>query len=124
MLKDVNIQTGYICPSFNNVVLFFLSGLTPHLGAGMRQFSKDNIVQQCGLLDSKGIRRIEAVKNLTDLLDTNKPPEMDTMLLTVPSRSSSSVKGTFRFVDPFGECIIIYVIKNHCGFAVSYLKEP
>eukprot|EP00057_Strongylocentrotus_purpuratus_P016593 XP_011671067.1 PREDICTED: uncharacterized protein LOC592613 [Strongylocentrotus purpuratus] len=73
-------------------------GLTPHLGAGMRQFSKDNIVQQCGLLDSKGIRRIEDVDNLTDLLDTNKPPEMDTMLLTVPSRSSSSVKGTFRSV--------------------------
>ncbi|XP_063964819.1 muscle M-line assembly protein unc-89-like [Lytechinus pictus] len=72
-------------------------GLTPHLGAGMKQFCRDNIVQQCGLLDSKGIRRVEDVTNLTDLLDTNKPPEIDTMLLT--SSSGSSVKRNFRLVD-------------------------
>nr|XP_054768046.1 antiviral innate immune response receptor RIG-I-like isoform X1 [Lytechinus pictus] len=90
-------------------------GLTPHLGAGMKQFCRDNIVQQCGLLDSKGIRRVEDVTNLTDLLDTNKPPVIDTMLLT--SSSGSSVKRNFRSVVEkiMGEMEEKYAISAETG---------
>ncbi|XP_071507017.1 uncharacterized protein [Diadema antillarum] len=74
----------------------FIIGLTPNLGANLQCFTREFMVRQCGLLDSKGIRRVESVDNLREMLKVNKPPEVDTMLLT--SRAQSTINSVFRSV--------------------------
>ncbi|XP_072179776.1 ATP-dependent RNA helicase DHX58-like [Diadema setosum] len=74
----------------------FIIGLTPNLGANLQCFTREFMVRQCGLLDSKGIRRVESVDNLREMLKVNKPPEVDTMLLTL--RAQSTINSVFRSV--------------------------